>query len=192
MSARPGPLARFDGAADRAFDRLRGRAWADRVFYTASAVGDHGLLWLVLAGLRWARSDGGGRDLNRRAALRAAAGVGIESAIVNLGVKSLFRRVRPVSTTPHPRPFRQPRTSSFPSGHATSAFCAADLLGEGDALRPLYYGLAVVVATSRIYVRIHHASDVIAGAAVGALLGRMGRRLFPLQRPPQGPGPGID
>ena len=190
MSRRPGPVARFDAAADRAFDRLRGRSWADWIFYTAAAVGDPALLWLGLAGLRALRGDGG-RDRNRRAALRAAAGVGIESAIVNLGVKSLFRRVRPVTSTPHPRPFRQPRTSSFPSGHATSAFCASDLLGEGDRLRPLYYGLAVVVASSRIYVRIHHASDVLAGAVVGAVLGRLGRKLFPLP-PPEGPHPGID
>lgn len=180
-------MARFDAAADRAFDRLRGRTWADRIFYTASAVGDHGLLWLALAGLRALRTEGG-RDRNRRASVRAAAGVGIESAVVNLGVKSLFRRVRPVTTTPHPRPFRQPRTSSFPSGHATSAFCAADLLSEDDALRPLYYGLAVVVASSRIYVRIHHASDVVAGAALGAVMGRIGRRMWPLERR----SPGID
>jgi undecaprenyl-diphosphatase len=188
-------VARFDAVADRAFDRLRGRTWADRIFYTASAVGDHGLLWLALAALRALRNDGSGggdRDLNRRAAMRAAAGVGVESAIVNLGVKSLFRRVRPVSSTPHPRPFRQPRTSSFPSGHATSAFCASDLLGEGDPLlRPLYYGLAVVVASSRIYVRIHHASDVVAGALLGAALGRMGRKLFPLRPRPRA-RPGID
>ena len=142
-------------------------------------------MWLALAALRALRNDGG-RELNRRAAVRAAAGVGIESAIVNLGVKSLFRRVRPVSPSPHPLPFRQPRTSSFPSGHATSAFCAADLLGDGDRLRPVYYGLAVVVATSRIYVRIHHASDVLAGAVLGAALGRLGRRLYPLNRPEAG------
>ena len=181
-------MARFDAAADRAFDRLRGRGWADRIFYTASAVGDHGLIWLALAAIRALRRDGGGPELHRRAAVRAAAGVGIESAIVNLGIKSLFRRVRPVNPSPHPRPFRQPRTSSFPSGHATSAFCAADLLGDEDGLRPLYYGVAVVVATSRIYVRIHHASDVVAGALVGAALGRLGRRLYPLRRA----GSGID
>ena len=182
--ARPrGPVARFDASVDAAFDRLRGRTWPDRLFYAASALGDHGILWLILAGLRAAHSDGGtGR--NRQAAVRAAAGVGIESVIVNLGIKSLFRRVRPVSTTPHPHPFRQPRTSSFPSGHATSAFCAAELLGEDDALRPLYYGLAVVVATSRIYVRIHHASDVAAGAVLGAAMGRLGRKLAPLGAPP--------
>ena len=61
-----------------------------------------------------------------------------------------------------------------------------DLLGDGDRLRPVYYGLAVVVATSRIYVRIHHASDVLAGAVLGAALGRLGRRLYPLNRPEAG------
>jgi undecaprenyl-diphosphatase len=79
---------------------------------------------------------------------------------------------------------RRPRTSSFPSGHATSAFTAAALLGEDDHLKPLYYGIAVIVAWSRVYVKIHHASDVVAGIGVGVLLGRLGRRLFPLPYPP--------
>lgn len=169
-------MSRFDRRIDRALDRIRGRAWADRVFYTASAVGDHGLLWFALAGLRAARGP-----QERQAARRAVVGVAVDSAVVNLGVKSLFRRVRPASDGDHPLPLRRPRTSSFPSGHASSAFTAAALLGEGDPWRPVYYGLAVVVATSRVYVRIHHASDVVGGAAVGALIGRLGRRLAPLR-----------
>jgi undecaprenyl-diphosphatase len=38
--------------------------------------------------------------------------------------------------------------------------------------------MAAVVATSRPYVRIHHASDVIAGATVGAAMGLVARQLF--------------
>ena len=41
---------------------------------------------------------------------------------------------------------------------------------------------ALVVAWSRVYVRIHHASDVLGGIAVGMVLGRVGRSLFPLAR----------
>jgi undecaprenyl-diphosphatase len=121
---------------------------------------------------------------HRRAALRAAIGVGVESAIVNLGVKSLFRRRRPLhdETFEHPRKLRVPRTSSFPSGHATSAFTAATLLSEGDpALAPAYFAAATVVAASRVYVKIHHASDVLVGVGVGLALGRIGRRMFPLE-----------
>jgi len=168
-------VAAFDRMVDRAFDHLRGRPGWDRLFYTASALGDHGLIWLVLAALR-----GLGSEADWRAARRAAAGVGIESAVVNLGIKSLFRRVRPVDDRERPHHLRIPRTSSFPSGHATSAFCAAALLSDGDSWWPLYYGTAVVVAASRIHVRIHHASDVAAGVLIGTAMGRIGRRMWPL------------
>jgi undecaprenyl-diphosphatase len=177
-SSRPSEsvVERFDRGIDELFDHLRGRPLADRVFYGASAMGDHGVVWLGLAAVRGLRSEDAWRGV-----VRAAAGVGIESLLVNGPVKWLFRRSRPVEDRPRPLPLRAPRTSSFPSGHATSAFCAAALLSDGDAaLRPLYYGLALVVAWSRVYVRVHYASDVVGGIVVGALLGELGRRIAPL------------
>lgn len=174
-------VADFDNRVDDAFGRLRGNRWADRVFYGASAVGDHGMLWMFIAGLR-ALS---GKQY-RPAAKRAAIGVIVESVIVNVGIKSLFRRRRPIDRShPHPYHLRMPRSSSFPSGHATSAFTAATLLSDGDPLGPLYFGAAAVVATSRAYVKIHHASDVLAGVAVGLALGRLGRHFFPLESRPR-------
>lgn len=158
----------------------RGHPVVDRVFYGASELGDHSLIWLILGALRGLRGDH-----HWKAAMRLGAGMAIESAIVNLGIKSLFRRSRPTSETSRPLPLRQPRTSSFPSGHATSAFVGAALLAEDDPLWPLYYAVAVVVATSRLYVRIHHASDVLAGVVVGVPLGRLGRRLVPLSPRPR-------
>jgi undecaprenyl-diphosphatase len=57
---------------------------------------------------------------------------------------------------------------------------AAMLLADGDRRRRwLWYGLAALVATSRPYVRIHHASDVVGGVVVGRLLGTAARRLWP-------------
>jgi len=170
----------IDESVDGWFTKLRGNPTADRVFYTASALGDFGLIWVVLALLRALR----GRPNDERAALRAIVATGIESVLVNVGLKSIFRRRRPVAPLEHPLPFRQPVTSSFPSGHATAAFCAASLLAEGDDLAPLYYAVATVVAASRIHVRIHHASDVVGGAVVGLVLGRIGQLLSPLPEPP--------
>ena len=74
---------------------------------------------------------------------------------------------------------RRPLTSSFPSGHASAAFTAASLLSEGSSSWPLYYGLANLVAVSRVYVKIHHASDVVGGVVIGIVLGRAARRLWP-------------
>jgi len=174
----------FDATADRAMARWRGNRVADRLFYGASAVGDHSLLWIMLGALRGLRSE---HDMT--AAVRVGAGVAIESVLVNLVIKSLFRRGRPQGEIERPHPLRRPRTSSFPSGHATSAFTSAVLLSEGDDLWPLYYALAVVVAASRVHVRIHHASDVVAGAAIGLALGHVGKRLAPL---PVRPVPGAE
>jgi undecaprenyl-diphosphatase len=179
-----GRLAEFDRTVDDWFASwLRDRPIADAVFYAASAVGDHGLIWLAIAGLQAARR----RDANwRRRLLRVAAGLGIESALVNGPVKWMFRRRRPVHDGPRSLYLRQPRTSSFPSGHATAAFFAAALLRDDDPWWPLYYGLAVVVAGSRVHVKIHHASDIVGGAILGTLLGELARQLVPLtpQEPP--------
>ncbi|MCU1490434.1 MAG: hypothetical protein JWM85_1839 [Acidimicrobiaceae bacterium] len=171
-------VGRFDEVAEGPIRAMRGNKVADRVFYTASELGDFGLVWVILALLRALR---GGR-LNERAAVRAIAAAGIESVLVNVALKSLFRRTRPLVQHEHPLPLRQPLSSSFPSGHATAAFCAATLLAEEDSLGPAYFFAAVLVAASRIYVRIHHASDVVAGVVVGLVLGQVGRALVPLRR----------
>jgi undecaprenyl-diphosphatase len=116
--------------------------------------------------------------------VRAIIATGVESVLVNAGIKSLFRRRRPVPPMEHPHPFRHPVTSSFPSGHATAAFCGATLLADGDKRAPVYYAVAAIVAASRVHVRIHHASDVLGGAAIGLALGLIGRALSPLPDPP--------
>jgi undecaprenyl-diphosphatase len=170
----PQDLNRFDMAVDAWFDaHLRGRPALDRVMYSASAVGDHGLVWLVLAVIQAARRQGGWP----RPLLLVAGGLGLESAVVNGPVKWLFGRTRPIHVGPRPLRLRTPRTSSFPSGHASAAFFGAAMLRDGDRWWPLYYAVALVVASSRIHVKIHHASDVIAGAALGAALGELARRL---------------
>jgi undecaprenyl-diphosphatase len=178
------PVDAFDARVDAAFDALRGRPVVDRVFYAASELGDFSLVWLILGGLRALRSE---RDWH--AALRMGGGVAAESFLVNAVIKSVFRRSRPSWEVDRPLRLRRPRTSSFPSGHATSAFVAAVLLSEGDALWPLYYAVAVVVASSRLYVKIHHGSDVAAGVLVGVAMGLAGRRLVPLPAVPDSAPP---
>lgn len=158
----------FDQWVDAQLERVRGNKVADAVFTTASEVGDFSLIWLIVAAARGVTSE--------RAAEQAAvlAGlIGAESLLVNQGVKRLFRRVRPTEVGDPRYPVRKPSTSSFPSGHSSSAFFAAVVLTSmaGRRTAPLWFTLAGIVATSRAYVRIHHPSDVVAGAAFGLALG---------------------
>lgn len=171
----PPAVNRFDLAVDDAFEQVRGRPHADALFYGASALGDNSLIWHLIGATRGLRSEH-----HFQAAVRLSVSLGVESALVNGLLKSLVRRDRPVIEQIRPRYLRHPRTSSFPSGHASSGFMAAGLLSEGDHLAPLYYATAVVVASSRVYTRIHHPSDVIVGAALGVLFARVIRRLAPL------------
>ena len=170
----------LDAVADSAFQQLRGTRAIDRTFYAASALGDHGLLWHTIGAVRALRGD---RQIAE--ALRLSAVLGIESVLVNVGIKSMFRRTRPIQTAVRPFALRVPLTSSFPSGHATSAFCAAVLLSKAEPrLRPVWYATATVVAVSRIHVRIHHTTDVVVGAAIGLVVGHLAARLVPLPEAP--------
>jgi undecaprenyl-diphosphatase len=178
-----GPLERakqvivdLDEAIDQRVDEVRGHRTLDRVMYGASELGDWSLIWHLI---------GAGQGLlpgrDPMSAVRLSAILGVESLLVNGGIKSLFRRHRPVWEVDRPRPHRvrAPHSSSFPSGHSSSAFTAAGVLSQGDPLWPVYYGIAALVASSRVYVKMHHASDVVAGAALGIGLARLARRVWP-------------
>jgi len=160
-------IIRFDAAVDRAFDKIRGPA-VDGVAYRLSSAADHSLLW-HMCGAAVAVARGG----DVQYAARFAAAMGAESLLTNGAVKSVFGRLRPreYADIEFSHGLHRPITSSFPSGHATAAFCAATLLGGGP-----WYALAGTVAATRVYVRLHHASDVAAGAAFGLALGVAFRR----------------
>ena len=163
----------LDVRVDELWESLRGNPVLDRVFYAASELGDFSLLWHTVGWTRaLVRPDG------LREAAFLSAGLGAESAIVNGALKALFRRERPSPGDDHPHRVRTPKTSSFPSGHASSAMFAATVLGTDSRAAPFYFAVAAVVATSRIHVRMHHATDVAAGAAVGIALGRTARAIW--------------
>ena len=165
----------LDLRIDAWVERIRGPQ-LDPVFYGLSSAADHGLLWLLVGSGRAARRG------DPAIALRMGAALGVESMLTNGPIKAMFRRVRPEDDHPPegPLPYgmHRPLTSSFPSGHAASAFTAATLLAGGPAT-PVWFALAAAVASSRVYTQMHHTSDIVAGAALGIVLGRALRPLLP-------------
>jgi len=167
-----------DGWVDRRFEPFRGIPAVDTAAKVITGAGDHGWLWTGVAVWRGWRSGPA-----RRAAVRALGVAGVSSAAVNAGIKQVVGRERPdrsdLRISDGGIPVREPRTSSFPSGHTLAAFTAATVLGRpGDrAGNAFLYAAAGLIGVSRIHLRAHHASDVLGGAVIGTALGLAVRRL---------------
>jgi membrane-associated phospholipid phosphatase len=175
----PQAVDTFDGLVDQQWERFRANPVMQRVALTASEVGDFGVVWMLLAAVPAL----GGSPRHGRALIRMGAALAFESLIVNQGLKRLFKRSRPdrdaleSTVVANRHAIRHPSTSSFPSGHCTSAVTAAVLLSETSPIpAPVLWAAAGVVASSRVHVRMHHASDVIGGVGVGLAVGTLIRR----------------
>jgi undecaprenyl-diphosphatase len=106
------------------------------------------------------------------ASLVAAVSVGIGSLVVAL-LKETVDRPRPAHADPGiDTVVGTPGSPSFPSGHTATAFAAAAVVGAFyPRLRWPLYGLAALVGFSRIYLGVHFALDVVAGAILGLSIG---------------------
>lgn len=165
------PLARLNALDQRLLDRLtrQERRLADISLRRLSNSTNRSLLWLAIATVM---AILGGTRM-RRAALRGLVSIAITSTLVNLPLKYLARRRRPV-TQPNdrPLPISIPGSFSFPSGHSASAFAfATGVASEDPRLLLPILPLAAGVAYSRVHLRVHYPFDVLAGAAIGTAMG---------------------
>jgi membrane-associated phospholipid phosphatase len=96
------------------------------------------------------------------------------SGIANDIIKLFVGRARPTVDPQVLRPFYFGYAyQSFPSGHAATAFGLAFALSAIlPRLRWLFLILAAVVASSRVFLDVHHLGDVIASVLVALLVVR--------------------
>ncbi len=99
---------------------------------------------------------------------RQAAWQGLQALTVNLAeteaLKALVREQRP-DTTDH---------DSFPSLHTSTAFTMATILNEYDSrYGPWAFAGAGLIGYARLELDRHHWQDVLAGAALGYLNGKL-------------------
>jgi undecaprenyl-diphosphatase len=158
----------------------------DRGMSTVSRAADHSRLWLSAAALL-ALSRG---EPGRRAAGAGIASVAAPSAIVPAVLTPIGRRPRPdpvAEQVPLARQVRMPRSTSFPSGHAASAFAFATSIGRvlpREAI--VLQAFAAVVAYSRVHTGVHYPADVVTGSLVGVVVAQLTGQQFDrrFSRPP--------
>jgi undecaprenyl-diphosphatase len=131
---------------------------------------------------------------------------GAGGALVNLGLKAIFERVRP----PAAAAIAAAQGYSFPSGHAMGSFVVLGSIGYLALRLPLRWraksallaALAtavVLVGLSRVYLGVHWISDIAGGWSAGAVWLATAAvafeaflRIRQLRRGAPPPGPGTD
>jgi membrane-associated phospholipid phosphatase len=115
-----------------------------------------------------------GGKRGRRAAENGLTSIALTSAVVNLVLKPIGNRRRPdrqMYDIPVARQVTMPRSTSWPSGHAASAFAFASGVGAAWPQSGIPLGvLASLVAYSRVHTGVHYPSDTIAGTVCGVAL----------------------
>ena len=100
----------------------------------------------------------------------------IASGLVTPAIKLVAGRSRPRANVGiyHFKPFSA-ANASFPSGHTTEAFALASVIAshyEETWVTCASYSIAGLVGIARTYHDAHFASDVVAGAIIGTLVGK--------------------
>lgn len=129
--------------------------------------------------MRWLTHLGGARaTLTAGLALIGLGEVrlGLTALLANAGshvlvqlLKRTVARARPCDAGGRPLALVDlPDPHSFPSGHAAAATAVAVTVALAHPLAaPIVLPLAAVVGYSRVALRVHHVTDVLAGAALG-------------------------
>jgi undecaprenyl-diphosphatase len=138
----------------------------ERAVARFSRLGEHGGVWLAIGALGWAL------DRPRAAEWRTAAGTVAGTYALNTAIKQLVGRRRP-ELPGLPALTSTPTALSFPSAHASTSFAGARCYARLGLPAPALYALATGLSLSRLYLGVHYPSDVLAGAALGFLAGRV-------------------
>jgi undecaprenyl-diphosphatase len=167
-----GRLAALDLAACRAMQQRTGE-WVRTLLALVSRGGD-GWVWGSCA-LVLLLVDATGAGFVTVLEMAVAAAIGLPLYRV---LKQRMARPRPCAAAGSGLVALVPALDlySFPSGHTLHAVAfTAVILGHYPTLAWLLIPFSVLVALSRVVLGLHYPSDVLAGAALGSLLGLLPR-----------------
>jgi undecaprenyl-diphosphatase len=159
-------IVRWDGALALRLNRVACRGWVRAPFHVVSRLGD-GVFWyaLMLALLLRLQEEAVTVVLHMIVA-------GLTCTVLYKWLKTKTLRARPYETSPGIVMFVAPLDRfSFPSGHTLHAVAFTLVALEYyPSLAWLTVPFTVLVAASRVALGLHYPSDVLAGAALGAVV----------------------
>jgi len=131
-------------------------------------LGNLGFIWIMMAMVLIL--DKPYRAIGNSVILTLIVGTAMGEGIV----KHVVRRVRPCKYKNYNLLISMPITYSFPSGHALSSFAVAGVLSMSfSQYKFIFFGIAFLIAFSRLYLDVHYPTDVVAGIVLGILCSKL-------------------
>jgi undecaprenyl-diphosphatase len=142
--------------------------WLDAIMWQASAAGQAGFVWVLIAGIATLQRPALAPQL-----WRVVLAIVVCYVVVDALLKPSLARARPFDRTEAVRVVgHRPLTYSFPSGHTASAVAGAFVVTLMlPRARFWLWALAALIACSRVYIGVHFPLDVLGGALVGLAVG---------------------
>ncbi|MBE6053866.1 MAG: phosphatase PAP2 family protein [Clostridium sartagoforme] len=135
----------------------------DKVMTFITRLGDSGFIWILIGFVLLAQKK------YRKSGFVLLIALLITSIIGEGILKNIIQRPRAFITYPDISIIIKPPASySFPSGHTSSSFAAAVVLGYYfKSWKYIFYIFASLIAFSRLYLFVHYPSDIVAGIILG-------------------------
>ncbi len=141
----------------------------DAVMPVLTSFSNNGEIWIILGAVLLLFKK------TRKLGIALLLALALDGIICNKILKPLIARPRPFIVNPAAKVLVElPSSYSFPSGHTAVSFSGAMALVFGKAKKWLWIPavvMASVIAFSRLYVYVHYLTDILAGIALGAILG---------------------
>ncbi len=141
----------------------------DNIMPIVTMLGNMGIFWVAVALIISAKAK------YRRCSITMLIGMIMGVIIGNLIIKNIIQRDRPCWINEIENMLiANPQDFSFPSGHTMSSFIASTILFHYDKRLGIpSFGIAMLIAFSRLYLYVHFPSDIIGGALLGIVIACM-------------------
>lgn len=156
------------------FGRKNNNIFLNSIMIAASFIGNGGMVWLFIAAMLLRKQSG------KTLPFLIVASLITEFIIVEVIIKNIVKRARPIAEEISQKLLiKLPITYSFPSGHTASSFAVTTVFVLlSSHLFFLALPIAILISFSRVYLRVHYPSDVLAGVLVGFISGSIAVSLY--------------
>lgn len=146
----------------------------DKFMVNITSLGNLGIVWILIALLLMISEPD-------KQHVGASMLIALVMCIVvgNILIKNIVKRNRPFFHKNYKVLIKQPWDYSFPSGHTLSSFAAATVLFSlNQTVGILSLILAVLIALSRLYLRVHFFTDVFFSMVLGTGIGLLAVKAY--------------